>query len=245
MPVLSFVLVSEPVYPDPAVLVAAAADLGVPLTHVPREDDGAQVYDGGDVSLIVMLAPMPHPDAPRMPRGPFSPPTGVLAAAPAHYIVTAQGLDGPARRIDLELLRLTAAVVKASSAVAAMLGHGIMFYPAKLFADLAETIAAGEEIPPLVTVDIIRANEGAGRVSLLSHGLVRYGHEEFFVHGPAGGRETLGFLLAMLSGAIAQPHQHLPTGDTVGRSMEEQILVTRVPDPSGTGPSVIRLDLPG
>jgi hypothetical protein len=41
-----------------------------------------------------------------------------------------------------------------------------------------------------------------------------------------------------------RPGKHLPTGETVGRTADEKVLIQRVPDPAGQGPEVIRLDLP-
>jgi hypothetical protein len=43
---------------------------------------------------------------------------------------------------------------------------------------------------------------------------------------------------------LADPDKHLPTGDTVGRTEDEKIVIQRVPDPTAKGPEVIRLDLP-
>ena len=43
---------------------------------------------------------------------------------------------------------------------------------------------------------------------------------------------------------LSDPNKHLPTGDTIGRDADEKLVVQRVPNPTGRGPEVIRLDLP-
>lgn len=245
MPDLSFVLVAEPVYPDPAALVGAAGELGIPLTAAPAEGEGPLAFElanGG--SLMIMLVSAPHPDAPHLPRGPLSPPPEELSTARAHYIVTALGLEGDAAEKDVQMLALTAAVIGASPAVAAMLGHGMMFYSADLFADFAAMGAEQRQVPIEIAVDVTAAAESEDTMSFLTHGMQRYGREELFVHAPIRGKGALDFLFGLMRWLTADPGKHLPTGDTIGRDEDERIVIHRVPSPTGEGPSVIRLDLP-
>ena len=81
-------------------------------------------------------------------------------------------------------------------------------------------------------------------MSFLTHGLVRYGREEFLVSCPIEGKGAVGFVLNMARWVLAEPGRQLPNGDTVGRTADERLTITRVPSPTGTGPAVIRLDLP-
>jgi hypothetical protein len=151
-------------------------------------------------------------------------------------------MDGPQSPAaeDIMLARLTTAVVRSSPAVAAMLGHGMCFHRAAFFAEVVE---AEDGLPLLVCVDITRAPEPGDRMSMLTHGLVRHGREEFFVHASQRGKGALDFVISMARWMLTDPNKQLPTGDTVGRSAAEKIIVQRVPDPRGEGPDVIRLDL--
>jgi hypothetical protein len=255
---LAFVLLTTPVAPDAGRVVAAARSYGLEL--VPDPDDPVEELDGtvtrsfavaGGPGLVVALMPAPHPDAPQMPVGVTSPPYDQIAVSPAHLVLAAQGLPGTVRERDTLMAILTAALIDSvdsadsAAAVAAMLGHGAVCHRARLFADYARL--AAQERSPLsveVAVDITAAQESPTRMSFLTHGLRRYGREEFFVTCPIEGKGALAFVLSMARWVLADPDKSLPTGDTVGRTPDEKVVVQRVPDPRGTGPEVIRLDLP-
>ena len=96
----------------------------------------------------------------------------------------------------------------------------------------------------MVAVDITAAQESPSRMSFLTHGLRRYGREEFFMTCAIEGKGALAFVLSMTRWMLADPDKHLPTGDTVGRDADEKVPVQRVPNPTGDGTEVIRLDLP-
>jgi hypothetical protein len=184
-----------------------------------------------------------------------SPPYEQIAVSPAHLVVAAQGLPGGARERDTILAILTAAVMDGVDAggrspgaadvtVGAMLGHGVVVHRARLFADYARL--AAQERSPLsveVAVDITAAQESPTRMSFLTHGLRRYGREEFFVTCPIEGKGALAFVLTMARWMLADADKQLPTGETVGRTEDEKLVIQRVPHPKG-GPEVIRLDLP-
>jgi len=80
-------------------------------------------------------------------------------------------------------------------------------------------------------------------MSMLTHGLVRYGREEFFVTASQGGKAAMDFIVGLARWMLMDPNKQLPTGDTVGRTPHEKVRVQRVPNPTGEGPEVIRLDL--
>jgi hypothetical protein len=203
------------------------------------------VFDiGGGGSLMVMLIAASHPDVADMAQGPLSPPLEQLTAAPAHYIVTALGLEGSDAQKDSRMAALTATVLAGCRPAGVMLGHGILFHNPDLFADLALSAAEHDELPVEICVDVTVARESEDRMSMLSHNMTRYGREEFFVIAPIEGKGALDFLLSMVRWMIADPDKHLPTGDTVGRTAEEKITVERVPNPTGEGPEVIQLVLP-
>jgi hypothetical protein len=188
-----------------------------------------------------MMVEVPHPDAATMASGIASPEPEELEALTALCIVTAIGLPDDPRVADPLMATLTAAVVRSSSAIAAMLGHGVVFHKASLFADVVGAAEGG--LPLLVCVDVTMAPEPEERMSFLTHGLVRYGREEFFVTASQRGEGALDFLLSLAGWMLDDPDKHLPTGDTVGRSADEKILIQRVANPVGEGPEVIRLDL--
>ena len=240
---LAFILVAHAQAPAPERVVAAAQRYGLELAPA----EGLTFHTPDGASLAVTLVSVPHPDAPTMPVAVTSPPPEEVAAAKAHLIVAAFGLTGPPRERDTRMAILTAAVVDAvgTDAVAAMLGHGVAFHRARVFADGARLAAdEGEPLPAEVAIDVTAAQESAQRMSFLTHGLRRYGREEFYVTCPIEGTGALSFLLGLTRWMLVDPDKQLPTGDTVGRTADERILVQRVPSPTGEGPEVIRLDLP-
>lgn len=240
---VAFLLVSKPAYPDAAAVVAAAEALGIAL-EVTSEREPMGFAFGTGKHLFVMLVAAPHPDVPHMAVGATSPSPEEAAAAPAHLIVTAMGLEGDQRAIDLQMAALTACVIEGCEAVGAMLGHGVVFHKASLFADLAKLGVEHGELPAEIAVDVTAAPEPGDRMSFLTHGLARYGREDFYVTCPVRGRGALDFVFTMARWMLSDPHKHLPTGDTVGRTSEEKLLIQRVPSPTGSGETVIRLDLP-
>lgn len=241
---LAFVLLETAAYPEADALVDAAAQAGLTLTpgELPEEPDGPRTYEvDGIGTLMLMLVAAPHPDAAEMPSGLASPDEEELERVKAHYIVTVLGLPEDPRVADPLLATLTASVVRSSSALAAMLGHGVVFHRAEFFADVA-TDDAGS-FPMLVCVDVTIAPEPDDRVSFLTHGLTRYGREEFYITASASGEGAVDFLLSMATWMLSDTNKTLPTGDTVGRTGDEKIAVQRVANPTGEGPEVVRLDL--
>ncbi len=241
---LAFIVTSSREAPDPAVIVAKAAEMDVELRALPSEAE-PQVFELEDgVQLMVLFVDAPHPDAAKMPSGPISAPVEPLASAPCHLILTALGLEGPERQRDTTMAILCAAVLRATEAVGAMLGHGVLFQRAEVFGDLAALGAESGLLPIESAVDLTAVPEPNERMSFLSHGMVRYGREEFYLTCPTSGKGALGFMFSMIRWMLSDPDKQLPTGDTVGREEDEKILVQRVPNPTGAGPEVIRLDLP-
>ena len=241
-PSLSFVLLERAEYPNADGVVAAAAELGVTLRPGKHAPEGPMSFeiDGGGV-LLVMLIDAPHPDAAQMPTGFASPDEAELARMTAHYIVTAMDLPETPREADTLMSQLTAAVLLSSPSIAAMLGHGVVFHKAGVFADLVGS--AEGELPMLVCVDVTVAPEPDERMSFLTHGLQRYGREEFYVTASRTGQGAADFLLGVVGWMLDDTDKQLPTGDTLGRSAEEKVLIQRAPSPLGEGPEVIRLDL--
>ena len=80
-------------------------------------------------------------------------------------------------------------------------------------------------------------------MSFLSHNMPRYGREDFFVTCPVSGKGALDFVYMMVRWLYTDLEKELPTGDTVGRSPTEKIQIQRVPNPTGNGDTVIKLDL--
>ena len=243
---LGFLLTSS-VRLDNQALIRAAAASGITLVEMPpaADEEASPVasfqMEGGGI-LMVMPIDAPHPDAAGMARTPLTVDEEGLAKASAHFIVTAMNLQGDVRQRDTTLAKLVGATVQATDAIGAMLGHGVLFYKADLFAAAAK--GDNGEPPMLVSVDLTMAAEGEGRMSVLSHGMERYGREEFYVTASQTEKGALDFTMSMVTWLLYDADKELPTGDTVGRSAEEKLIVQRVANPTGEGPEVIRLDLP-
>lgn len=242
---IAFVLVNTAEYPDAAHVLATGKRLGLELTPVSNEPLCFELPNGG--SLIAMLMPAPHPDVPGMPFGPTSPPPDEAVAAGAHYVLTAQGLTGSPRERDTQMALLATTIIDNTDAVGAMLGHGVLFHKARLFAAMAELAAKDGVLPPEIAVDITMARESDARMSFLTHNMERYGREELYITCPvvtARGSGALDFVFQLVRWMLTDLDKQFPTGDTLGRTAEEKIRIDRVPNPTGHGPSVIRLELP-
>lgn len=252
VPDVSFVLLAQPAAPSAGQVVAAARTYGIELVPDPERTGGDRELGetlgfalSGGAGLVVASVPAPHPEAPQMPVGVTSPPYEQIAVSPAHLVLAAHRLAGTVRQRDTTMAILTAALIDTVDAVGAMFGHGVVVHRARLFADYARQ--AAHERQPLaaeVAVDITAAQESPTHMSFLTHGLLRYGREEFYVTCPIEGKGALSFVLSMVRWMLDDPDKQLPTGDTVGRTADERLLIQRVPAPNGHGPEVIRLDLP-
>jgi len=237
-------LMSEDTSVDTDAVVEAARKVGIQLSVDPENDREVLAFDiAGGGSLLVAPIDVPHPDAARMPTNPMSPSEAERATCKAHFIVTVLGLTGDVQAVDARMAKLTAAVVQGTTAKGAMLYHTPTFLKADLFADFALSAEPGE-LPVFIGVGFTLAPEPDGRMSVLSHGMQRYGREELYVTASQQGSGAISFFLDMVGWLYVDTDKVLPTGDTVGRTAEEKVKVQRVPSPTGEGPEVIRLDLP-
>lgn len=241
MAAVAFVLLEQARPPDPAEVVRRAGHFGYSLAHDEGSASPTTFTIAGGGSLMVMLVEAPHPDAPKMAPGLASPSDEDLARMRAHYIVAMMGGPETPREQDTMLAQLTAAIVRASPAIGAMLGTGRCFHRADFFADVVERTPA--DLPMLVCIDFTCAPEPGDRMSILTHGMVRYGREDFFVTCSIRGKGAFDFVMSMVGWMLHDATKELPTGDTVGRNADERVVVQRMPSPLGEGPPVIRLDL--
>ena len=179
-----------------------------------------------------------------MPVGPTSPPPDIAAACPAHFIVTVLDCPEDTAARDLLVGTLASAVVDVVPCVGVMLGHGVVFHKAAAYGELARLGAEHGRLPVEIAVDLTAARESEDRMSFLTHGLARYGREDLYVTCPIRGKGALDFVYAIARWQLTDPTKQFPTGDTIGRTVDERILVQRQPNPTGDGSTVIRLDLP-
>lgn len=249
---LSFIVLNDMEAPTPKAIMAAAHSMGIELTQVDSESepnaDGPDplVFNLGDDSrLLVMLMPIPHPDAGDMMQGPLSPPDlNEVVEGPAHLVVSAMQLPGTIDEQDIRMAALTASVVEACNAVAVLKMPGRIFHRPALFVDCARDAIKDGELPMLICVDISMAREPDDRISLLTHNMDRYGRENFYVFAGEDPSEAMDYTMNLVTWMLSDREYHLPTDDTIGRTAEEKITVQRVPNPTGEGDDVIKLELP-
>jgi hypothetical protein len=229
--------------PDPGAIVAAAAAMGLDL-KVEESEGEPLVFTHGAVKLMVRPIAAPHPDVSTMRRGPLTPPSEVLETAQAHTLVTVLGLEGdPLYRGSVTAALCAAVMAGTSDAVGAMLAEGITIHGAEIFSELAAKSLESGTPPVELLVDVTAARAGDQRMSLLSHGMTRHGREEFLLTCPIEGEGAMGFMFSMVRWMLMDKEKHLASGDAIGRSAEETILVQRVPSVVENGAEVIRLDL--
>lgn len=242
---VSFILLRTPTMPKSEDVAREALRYGLKLTPDPTEEGKPLSFTlEGAGPFLAMVIEAPHPDAARATTGPTSPDAADIRASKAHIILTAMGLTGTVRQRDAKMAGLTAAVAAATDAVGVQLAHGVLFHKAELYCEMAALALETGELPSEIAVDITTAAEAGERMSFLTHGMPRYGREEFFITCPVKGKGALGFVFEMTRWMLTDKQKQLPTGDTVGRTAEEKVVVQRVPNPTGRGDEVIRLDLP-
>ncbi len=256
MPSLSFILNKDLETLDPQKVIREAATMGLELV-IEKEDekpakDEPEVWSfglAGERSLLVSHMPAPHPDVEHMATGPLSPDDmDELIAAPAHFIVIlmaeeASNAETETEQGDIEMAALTSAVMAGCSPVGVLMMPGVLFHRPELFANAAKTAVAENELPMLICVDVTGAMESEQRVSFLTHNMQRYGREELYVTASVEGEGAVGFVIDMMGWLLGDREYKLPTGETVGRTAEEKLKIQRVPNPTGEGPDVIKLDL--
>jgi hypothetical protein len=232
-PLLSFVLLREAVLPDADELCAVARSVGLPLGDEAPEvkDETLVIALEGEGSLLISLMNAPHPDAAEMPPGLTSPPPEEIEEQVAHYIVVLVGVEGEPLELDLLACRALSSVVRSSPAIAAMFGRGAVFHAAELFEAVDDEISI--EQPPIeLLIDMTVADEGNGRLSILTHGMPRYGRENLLVHAPhAQGQDAAELGFQLISWLLLDPSKEFPTGDTVGRTAREKHRIDRGPNP--------------
>lgn len=208
-------------------------DVEATAAKVDEQITSVELSDGS--SAFFMMIDAPHPDVLATDPDPATVP-------PAHAIIHLMGSQERSQEENDHLMaRIAAAAVAASPAVAAMLGCGIVFRRADVFVQYVDHM--GSMLSALVFVDVTVEQEADGRFSVLTHGLTRYAREEFMIVG-ADASAAYNFAITMAQWMLDDRSKVLPTGDTVGRSAEEQLRIERVPSPLGGQAPVIRLELP-
>jgi hypothetical protein len=241
---LAYVLLSAPALPDPAKVVASAATMGFTLTNDSNIAGENQGYELGDGRLfMVALMPTGYPGASKCMVGTTSVEPAIAGAAPAHLIVAGLNFEGSARERDTQLAALTSAVIDNVPAVAAKLGHGTLLHRADVFSKIASHGPEEGGLASVLAIDITSARESRKQMSMLTHNMSRYGREDFFVTCPIKGTGAMDYVMGLADWMLSEPDYQLPTGDTIGRTERERVLVQRVPSPMGNGETVIRLDL--
>lgn len=196
-------------------------------------------------TLVYQVMPTPHPDRDRLLLGSAGPTAEQLSIADNHIVVVLMPTEEMDRAwIDRVLLQVTAAIAETSPSVAARIRGGVNYFRSDLFQRLVADIGEDQEPPVELVIGVRGGTEPDGRVSFLSSGLPRFGREDFLVTESAGSNQAMSMLWTMARWMIADPDKELPTGETLGRSAEERILIQRVPNPTADGSVVIRLDMP-
>lgn len=213
-------------------------------------DDGSIAFDlGSGAEMVIVHVPSPHPDAAEMPRGPTTPTPEAIAGAPAHIVIAALQLDhlvGPDHEaIDRAMLQIVCAVIGTTDAVGAMLGHGVYFHDPEIL--VTGTILFGEQgrLPPSTVVNITTGLSEAGRVTLLTHGLARYGRMELLVGCTTNMAASTAFVWQMVEWLMEDKRHRLVPGTLVPSDRGTEQAARAVPSPLGDGSIVVYVELGG
>lgn len=243
-PAIAYVLCSSASL-DAEEIIDQARELGLALTRAAEQPESGRplVFEGpAGLTMLAMPIEAPHPDARGMTVLPWSPRPDALAAHRAHVIIAVLGLPALARVQDPVLARLALAVGRSSEAIGLVFGAGICVHRPDLAGELLEA-QPPTQVPVELTVDLSVFAESPGRAAVLTHGLPRYGREDFLITTTTAIDEAVTLARVMARWMVDEPDKELPTDDTVGRSEAEKLKVQRVSHPRGTGATVVRLDM--
>ena len=211
-------------------------------------EDGSVAFDlGSGAEMVAVHVPSPHPDAINMPQGPTTPPADEIASAGAHILVAALNLDhlvgDDPEKIDLAMLQITCAVMGTTDAVAAMLGHGVCFHQAQTFVGTTVLFGELERVPVPLAVNVTIGQNSAGRATLLTHGLARYGRMDLLVACTSDIDESTDFVWQMVDWLMENKLHRLVPGTLVPSNKGSEQIALGVPSPLDNGATVIYLDL--
>lgn len=244
---IAFLITRSPSPCEPTAVVDHARALGLPLeVQDDQSSAGATELasfsfgDGRPGMMVCTFLPVPHPDALNMAIGPLSPTTEDLQAASSHMILVGFGIEGTTVERDALMYQFAAAVSRATDAVAVAVGPAVNFQRADVFADLAGLIPE-HGMPSELAITVTTEIEPEATMSIMTHGLDRFQREEFVLHADPEGEGAMALIFDMARWVMADPNMRLPTGDTVGRTEDEKLLIGRRPHPSTEGAEVITL----
>lgn len=246
------VLLEEAQLPDPEILAEACRAFGVSL--VPTDDPGPVATDaattamhelGGGGLVSAALMPVPYPDWDQVPGGPTSLNHDALGRMTAHLVVVGLGLpELDLIESDARTARITAALALSARALGVQVvePRGAVFHELQTFAMAAAGDREDAAVVAATCVDMTMDISGSP-MSLLTHGLRRYGREEFLLVAPVVDRDRADFLKGMAAWMIGEPDKVLPVGDTIGRTADEKYRVASGPSLIEGDPELIRLTL--
>jgi hypothetical protein len=245
--VLAVVLTNDLRPADPIAVTVALHQQGLEAA-IKTLEDGSVAFDlGSGAELAVVHFPTPHPDAAEMRRGPTTPSVEEIGSAGGHIVLGALHLDrlaGPdPEAIDRLMLQVTSAVAATTDAVAAMLGHGVYFHEAYVFAAL--TVLYGEQgrVPAPIVINVTTGQSPSGRLTLLTHGLSRYGRKELLVGCTDDMDSSSSFIWQMIEWLMADEHNRLVPGTLVPGDDGAEQVAQGVPSPLGDGSTVVYIEL--
>lgn len=250
---MAFVLLAEPVFPDPQKVISTFAFYADPGQQLRLEqDDDADgktssvlcFIGPGESRMMAMLIPMPIPNGEAEANVRYSLSSfkdgWELPPYQAHVLVTLMGGDGsPVDTMSL-FTAFIAAFTAASSAVGVYWGNA----GATHSRDFVLTIAEEKETTPRLMLwsGISIARQEDGRMSLLSLGMRQLGFPDLLLTpkamAPGEAIMTVYDLLAYCL-SLGKP---IPAGNTVGRTTEERIPVRYVPSPRDRSVKVMHVD---
>lgn len=246
---LAVLLTNQIAASDPIALAVALHQQGIEAT--PKTlDDGSIAFDlGNGAELAVVHIAAPHPDAHHMPRGPTSPSADEIASARAHIVVGVLHLDRLAgsdpEKIDHLMLRSTNAVAQASGAVAAMLGHGVYFHAVQAFRGLTVLHSELGRLPYPIVINVTSGQDAKGRLTLLSHGLARYGRMDLLVGCTSDMDASTSFIWHMIEWLMMDKLHRLVPGTLVPADDGTEQVARAVPNPLADGSTVVYIELGG
>ena len=124
-----------------------------------------------------------------------------------------------------------------------MLAHGVYFHQAQAFVGM--TLMYGElgRLPVPIAISVTSGQATSGRLTLLTHGLARYGRMELLVGCTSDHEASTAFVWQMVEWLMSDRLHRMVPGTLVPSDDGTEQVARAVPSPLDDGSTVIYLEL--
>ena len=213
-------------------LLGALTGRKAKVHEVHEWEDQNLIFPFGDSQVAVSLMPAPIPwsqlEGPCATTWRWPEATEKMRKHTNHFLVAILGGSMPAVERRILLTRLVSAVVSTTDAIGIYWGEGTVVHEPEEFLELARS-AKSNDIPGPLWLDVrVELNED-GSYRCFTTGMAPLGFLEIEVQKSSLEPDELMEFIGDTACYIVNSRQHIPAGNTMGRSATEQFVVHHSP----------------